>query len=749
MQRRHCFGLTLCWPFALAGAAAWASDGAATSDITPADAQVQVLDKQQAEQERLRSLMDTSPKAYQDKFMAPSDLALGDDAAKTAAEDEGQRNYMLELGAGFDQFDSSDYGNRSAGQFGLRSAYSTQTLNYGNFLFQADVRNRSGDPLVGGFGAYGYATQATSGRVLLQSQALPLTERIFANTSVGDSTSELTDALARTYRLALGTDNVRGVTTQIFAADFDLRAGVGERGYLIGSPYAGFEKSEGSLGWLGYTQHFDDDRFAGVQIDRASAVASYFDNVFSTSTSTLPAPVNLNDVTSWAAAVGYGASSLSDGATRGRVILLGSRTSPDGPITAASATQTGGDASGLFLEGSWRFGNYRNEFGAYKADPNLYFGDYQLTTGNRGAYWRIDSGGTRLNWGAGIDYDKSAPYLNGADNLVQIASSRLNLSGNIQYQFDRNTTLGASVNVSDDHFDASSAGNSASGNRSEYASFYYQTRFFDWPRSRFSLTAQNNEQLLVDSPAATGNELQWEQDWIGGKYETLQPEFTTTLGIAHDASDGIRRNYPTAGVQFRYWFDPDFNINGNLHYTSQSGGLSTSRGLSGTLNLERALSQRWRLGAAASLNQARVSVIQTSLTAPLLSRSNEKSVYVYLRWEGSDGSGFHVAGIPSGSPGSGRVSGTVFYDANRDGTQQGGERGVAGVEVILDERFRTKTDAEGHFDFAQVSTGQHRLNLNIETVPLPWGTRSESSTSIDVSLRGQAFAQIPVVKVSD
>jgi hypothetical protein len=95
------------------------------------------------------------------------------------------------------------------------------------------------------------------------------------------------------------------------------------------------------------------------------------------------------------------------------------------------------------------------------------------------------------------------------------------------------------------------------------------------------------------------------------------------------------------------------------------------------------------------------------------------------------------------------VVGRVFQDANRDGEQQSGEGGVAGVEVLLDGRYRTTTDRDGRFEFPLVTTGRHQLTLTLESVPLPWGTPSDSGVSVNVPLRGQATTAIPVVKVGE
>ena len=127
----------------------------------------------------------------------------------------------------------------------------------------------------------------------------------------------------------------------------------------------------------------------------------------------------------------------------------------------------------------------------------------------------------------------------------------------------------------------------------------------------------------------------------------------------------------------------------------------------------------------------------------------KRQAYVYLRWEGSAGTGYRAAGMRTEGPGGGSVSGRVFYDANRDGEEQSGEGGVSGVEVLLDGRYRAVTDRDGRFEFPMVTTGRHQLTLRLESVPLPWGAAGENGVSVNVPLRGHAGAAIPVVKVGE
>ncbi len=712
---------------------------AATPAPVVADARIESIDRAQAEQARLKALIDAAPKAYEDRFMNPDASAAGD-AAPEAEQPQGFRAWLVESRIGFGDATSTGYGRQRASEFGQRFEYRRETLNYGEFVLQADARHLSGDSFLsgGGIGSLGYAREATSGRFTLRNLGFPLTTRTFADTAVGDIYSELTDGLSRNYRLSLGSTTVRGASTRIFSSDLDVRAGFGERGNLAGGPYPGFEKSQGTLGWLGLTKRLGERWFTSFQIDQARNIPAYYYDPLSAQ------GIGRRDVTSWATSIGYGSELLRDGDIKGRATLVGSRTSSSlVPLARTDSSQ------GLFVEASARTGAYRHELGAYTARPNLYFGDYPLATGTRGAYWRIDRSDSRMNWGGALDFERAAPN----DSFNLFGYRRASASGNFQYLLDRNTSFGGSLNLMQMRYEGASTGaasqaqNPGSRFRSLYADAFYQTRFFDWPRSRFSLSVRRNEAIVLGDGTATGQELQWEQDWIGGRFETMRPELTTTLGYARDQSSGVTRNYPTAGVQFRFWMAEGFSVTGNLRYTSQHGGLYTSRGLSGSISAEKDLAPGWRAGIAANLNQARATTVPVALNTPTLFRTNDKTVYVYLRWEGSAGSAYQTAGARTGNAGGGSVTGRVFYDANNDGQQQIGEGGVANVEVLLDGRYRAVTDRDGRFEFPLVTTGRHQLTLTSETVPLPWGPARDAGASVDVPLRGQASTSIPVIKV--
>jgi hypothetical protein len=715
---------------------AWAAlamlNASAQDTGTAVVAQVQSLDRLEAEQARLRKLMEGKPPAYEDKVMDPSTLPpqASDDDAPPDASTLGLRSYAVEGRYGFSQSDTTGYGKRSANEWGLRTEYRQETLNYGEFTVQADARARNGDDYLN-FGPLGQASQRSSGRITLRNLGFPITPHTFADTTAGDMYSEVTDALRRQYRLTLGSSTVRGIGTRVFDRNFDLSAGVGERGDLTGSPFAGYERTSGTLAWLGYSHRFDDKLFAGLQVNQASGINDQRN---------LPSWYNrAENATSVAAAVGYGYELFTDGDQRARLSLVQSHT----PATVAGRNS---NAHGVFLETGINLAGYRHEAGAYTTQPNLRFGDTLLASDNRGIYWRVDRSTSRLSWGGGLDYEQYNP----SGDPSRYSSRQTGIHGNAQYRIDRHSSLGASANITQLRYEAAAlGGRSSAGMRTVYASGFYQTRFNDWAPTRFRATLRRNQALVVNDVAATGEQIEWEQDWITGKYETMRPELTTTLGWARDRSSTDTQTYPTAGVVLRHWFSADWHIGGHLNYTSRSGNLATSRGLSGSVNTEAQLGNGWRAGATLLLNQATINTTTVGgLPTAQVSRSNDKSFYVYLRWDGSSGTPLQSAGLRNpGAAGGGSISGTVFFDENRDGDQQAGENGVPNVEVFLDGRYRVTTDSAGRFEFPMVATGGHRLTLRLESVPLPWGAALDQGLGVEVPLRGQATARIPVVRV--
>lgn len=720
-------------PVLLGGQQAIASDASSgmVIDTDSVSATIESLDSFEAEQEHLKKLLADKPRAYQDNVMDSRDLAeLAEEEADSSGdggdEAEGLRSVVLESRVDLASSAVSENQVQRAGSAGVRLEYRHETMDLGEFVWQVDARGRADDQTAINIGSVDGKPKNV--RATVRNLGLPVMTNVLADTAVGDIGSEVTQALGRNYRVALGTSPVRGVGTHVYSEKFDLRAGTGVRGELLGSPYPAFEATQGKLSWLGYSQRVGENLLAGVQVNQAKDIPVTDANGITTSNGT-------EDVSSVAASLGYRKQQANGGRLNVRATVVSSK---------ASAVVTGRNqgAKGIFVEAGFEQGRYRHELGAYSGDSNLHFGDNRLLSGSRGAFWRVDHSGSRLNLGGGLEVEQYTP----TGNLSVANSQRVGLNAHAQYRFNRDDMLGGSLQAHNLQADGNTVSGSRGGSRSANLNVHYQTRFRQFGRSRFSATLHRNETLVSNGATATGDEIQWEQDWISGKYETMRPELTTTLGIAHDRSAGETQIYPTAAVSARYWLDADWNVSGNLRYTSRTSNLSTSQGVAGTLATEYALGNEWQLGGALSLNQARVDFSGNSLLEPSIMRTNDKQAYAYLRWQQTSGKPYQKLG--GKSAGSGEVSGVVFVDANQDGEHQVDEASVPNVEVVLDGTYRVTTDATGEFRFNAVTVGKHSLGLNLDTVPLPWGEGETAGSEINVPLRGQVRTNIPLIKIN-
>lgn len=694
---------------------------------TPALAQqpgVRPLTPAEAEQERMRKLLQDAPKAYVDKVMTPGEAPDRGGPGRAEEDVGGFRSWFSETRLTGSTAAGDGIALRSSRELGQSVGYRRETTSHGGFELLADVRTSNGaDPL--NFGPAVLSTRRRSQRLTLRSTGFPVSTRWFADSTAGDTFSEVTDALARNYRLSLGTRPVRGVGTRVHAADTDLRAGIGERGNLLGGPFPGFERTGGTLAWLGASRRTAFG-IVGLQVNRASGPARGFLGA-----------VEDEEITSAAAAWRWSGKPTPGLEAAGRLTAIHSR-SAQGDAPAASA-------SGWFAEGSLLADHGRHEFGLFRADPGLRFGDARIYDA-RGAYWRVDGVRASVGWGVGAQVDDQAP------EGAAPGSRHVGLQSNLQVQIDRRSAVGGSIGIDRRRPRGSDPATGAGAARSEslYATAYYQRQAPGSGRSRFTATLRRNQALVVNGSAATGEELSWEQEWYTSPAPVDAPAVVTTLGIARDREDGLSRISPTAGLRLSYSPAPRWNVSANLRYTSTRSSLSTTQGLSGFLDTDYAFDNGWRIGAALTLNQVAVNLDDPTLlpgSGPQLVRSRDAYLSLWARWEGAAGSTPRGLGASARSVGAGALQGRVFFDENRDGEQQSQEQGVAGVEVILDGRFRITTDNFGRFAFPLVATGPHEVTLRQESVPLPWGLETDRGWRVEVPLRGQADLVVPVVKV--
>jgi hypothetical protein len=161
-------------------------------------------------------------------------------------------------------------------------------------------------------------------------------------------------------------------------------------------------------------------------------------------------------------------------------------------------------------------------------------------------------------------------------------------------------------------------------------------------------------------------------------------------------------------------------------------------------SLQWRLTPGWSLAGALALSQS--SGLKSPTTAsPIPGLPGTFAPYAYpaasshdlwltLRYDFAAGSAVVPIGGRSGA-GGGTIVGTVYLDDNRNGRHDAIEARATNVSVMLDGRYATRTDAQGHFEFPFVAPGPHTVQVVAETLPLPWMMPAGEVSRVEVTPR--------------
>jgi hypothetical protein len=371
---------------------------------------------------------------------------------------------------------------------------------------------------------------------------------------------------------------------------------------------------------------------------------------------------------------------------------------------------------GAWFDGYTQTGRLAQSFGLFWLDPNLAWGNQPVANNARGGYYRAFYGAQRWNWDAGVDYVAPLKSEGGTPTTF--------LNGSVRYQFFRDLGVGAGANV---RYEDDTA----------WQGFAYVEQ--TWP-------------LLV-------NRSQLNRAEQGERKETA-----LTFNQTWNVPAGTRLN-TTVGVG---WYRFDTSNSGNQAQLAIYGGGDIARNLSLDLNLQWgrwygeeqqptsttgsvvlgwSILPRLRLIATAYRSQSTLRLPLT-ISSPLdpvvptgTRNFNDTGLFLTLRFETRAGSlAAPLGGMPG--TGAGRVSGTVFLDANESGRLDAGEQGAANVTVILDGRYSARTDAQGRFEFPAVAAGRHVITVMPDNVPLPWMLSGDGRREVEVPVRGNVTVDI-------
>ncbi len=249
------------------------------------------------------------------------------------------------------------------------------------------------------------------------------------------------------------------------------------------------------------------------------------------------------------------------------------------------------------------------------------------------------------------------------------------------------------------------------------------------------------------------------------------------------ATTGQRTEWQIGGDVSRTWFEIQFNaalsafIDGgakvgtdaSLNATRELGErtsftlglrrynaiIDASAGTSISATLQRRLSAGWSLSAALSDSRGaqQLRAIGSTANAPApaafeIYTPRLRFVWLSLRYDFGAGSPELPLGARPGvaSAGGGRIEGVVFLDTNGNGRPDPGESVAAGVTVVLDGLYAVRTDALGRYAFEFVVSGEHRLQVLPDNIPLPWLLGEQALRSVSLSPRGAVQANFGAVR---
>ena len=377
------------------------------------------------------------------------------------------------------------------------------------------------------------------------------------------------------------------------------------------------------------------------------------------------------------------------------------------------ASNLSGARNGFWIDSEWDDGPRRHGVGAYRLEPDLTWANLPLANDIVGAYVR-SSWRTR-QWSA----EGSLDWL---DSISGRSSSGVFATGSARWRINRDHTLGAGTAL-----------RRFNGNAwSTYGDWRFQN---GWGTSGLRVEVTGGEDQ-VDSRA-----LIWDQEWMVPQGWALSTSLGTTAysadqslpaettwNAAHERGGAPDQpGQPARQLQHRAQqqrTDPSQPEPGrqlaHRHALEPGGQLQP-------LHRPQPLQPVARPAGTAGAGRCRTATARSTRCCATSSKRGSRNVP--LGGKAADGGG--------------RIEGTVYFDANRSGTQEASETGVPNVTVFLDNRYAVRTDSQGRFEFPFVASGPRTVTVRPDTLPLPWNVVDEGQTKVDVRLRENVTLEHP------
>jgi hypothetical protein len=608
---------------------------------------------------------------YQDRLIDSASLPTlpADMEAATYNPDGLPRQWRIEA------FGSRIEGATIRHENGLALSARLDSIEYGAFTLDAAVRTNAGSNNV----------------ATLWQRGMPFEGGWRANNGVGTLNTPSIDLARQQFRFFVPTTPVLGAQTEWLNNNgVQLQAGIGEPGVYNGLRVAGFSRLGGTLATAGVQLALARDLTVGLQVADARNVGS----------------------------------ELTDGSTKVDARSVFGAMAFGGPDNhwqlnfVDSQSGEGRHNLGVWLDGEFRDGRYKHNWGLFHFDPEVSWGYTPINRDVVGQYYRVDYHSQQWVWSAGVDNIDPVSDRGGSGAVF--------LTGNIRYQVDRSLGVGGGGTMRRAGTDAGSA----------YAFLDKQTVF-------------GATRLQLDALAAEGGQQ--------GQQITIDQGWPTQVGLRLSTAVSVGREKPAEGQRIRRAslsaaggvdITNTLTIEGNIRWAVERQDARVT-GIFANLGLVWRIAPRWSLLATYYDNRTDTSQFATIgpplPVEPALPIPRDRAIFITVRYEDHAGTPTAPLGGAPGS-GAGTLVGYVFYDANDDGRRGASESGAGNVTVLLDGRFGVRTDNNGKFEFPLVAAGPHAIYIVPDNLALPYSIPDEGKRSIIVRTRETTTLEIAARK---
>lgn len=544
-----------------------------------------------------------------------------------------------------------------------------------------------------------YAPSDSSGTLTLRQRSMPLASGWLASNELGVINSPAPGIMRLPSRVFVPSAILQGVSTEWEnpGRGVQLQAATGEPGRLDFLPASGFRRLSGRRTSFGGQWRINAGDAEPLSNQGWTVALQHED---ARGVSNLDAPLQASDI-------------VNANSTLLALRHEGAEHRIQGQVVSTQASNLTGARNGFWIDSEWDDGPRKHGMGAYRLDPELTWAQLPLASDIAGAYVR-SSWRTR-QWSA----EGSIDWL---DSVSGLSGSGYYATGSARWRLNRDHTLGAGSTARRFNGDA----------WSNYGDWRFQN---GWGTSglRLELSGGDNQ--------ADARWLTWDQDWVVPQGWAL----STSLGTGTYAA--------TASQPGETAWSAALSVSAPLSSkASLRGNFNTERNNAGQERHSLNVGANWRINTRWSMEgnynrstgRSRFNPSLDPLAPlPLVAPESDRSFYAVLRYELEAGS----RNVPLGgkaADGGGRIEGTVYFDANRSGTQEASELGVPNVTVYLDNRYAVRTDSQGRFEFPFVASGARTVTVRGETLPLPWNVVDQGQAKVDVRLRESVSLTIPV-----